>query len=383
MDYRILYGYPYGLPWLRLDAKKKQFRLLSLHLGEPNAEVSCSLLRDSLEGMPLQKYETISYVWGDTTTKKTIRLNGYEIGVGASAKRVLRRFRLPHRSRFLWIDAVCIIQNDLEERSQQVALMADIYSKAAHGLIWLGDDDGYAHAARDCINAVYEDARGQTDNFRLLKETVYDDTGRLRYSATGLAIDIDPAPLARLLECPWFQRLWVVQEASLADTSTCYWGDVKLWLTKVLTTWLTHKYAYLSFEVLTMMPRIDNASMMWELADKANSPFRGSWAKDIDLIFLLDMVRSFHAHDSRDHVFGIIGLYQRFTNDLVPDVPLPVELVPDYTKPWAEVYRDATRFAVEETRDLSLLYELYRRPAEIADDMPFTNMGTALGSAFR
>ena len=49
--------------------------------------------------------------------------------------------RLPHKSRVVWIDAICINQTDIEERSQQVEMMGLIYSKAVRNLIWLGEED--------------------------------------------------------------------------------------------------------------------------------------------------------------------------------------------------------------------------------------------------
>lgn len=43
-------------------------------------------------------------------------------------------------SGFFWIDALCINQADLEERSAQVQIMPQIYTKASCVIVWLGDD---------------------------------------------------------------------------------------------------------------------------------------------------------------------------------------------------------------------------------------------------
>jgi len=45
-------------------------------------------------------------------------------------------------ARVVWIDAICINQDDLDERSSQLQIMGDIYSQAQDVVIWLGDDDG-------------------------------------------------------------------------------------------------------------------------------------------------------------------------------------------------------------------------------------------------
>ena len=38
----------------------------------------------------------------------------------------------------MWADAVCINQNDLDERSSQVSIMSKIYKDAKKCQIWLG-----------------------------------------------------------------------------------------------------------------------------------------------------------------------------------------------------------------------------------------------------
>jgi hypothetical protein len=52
----------------------------------------------------------------------------------------LKRLRLQHQSRLLWVDAICINQDDTSEKSFQVAMMSEIYSKTIKGLLWLGEE---------------------------------------------------------------------------------------------------------------------------------------------------------------------------------------------------------------------------------------------------
>lgn len=74
--------------------------------------------------------------------KETITLNGVIFPVGknlAGALRCLRRLNGPDSSRLLWIDALCINQDDLDERARQVKLMGDIYFRATRVTVWLGE----------------------------------------------------------------------------------------------------------------------------------------------------------------------------------------------------------------------------------------------------
>ncbi|KAH6674395.1 heterokaryon incompatibility protein-domain-containing protein, partial [Halenospora varia] len=52
----------------------------------------------------------------------------------------LRRLRLSGKQRTIWIDAVCINQNDIQERQDQVSLMRQIYEQAEQVVIWLGEN---------------------------------------------------------------------------------------------------------------------------------------------------------------------------------------------------------------------------------------------------
>jgi hypothetical protein len=102
---------------------------------------------DDDDEYPLIQYETISYVWDDPTLRSPIRLDGEVVNIPQSAERALRRFRWKTSERMVWIDAVCINQADLIERSQQVAIMADIYRGGLRNLVYLGDEDDTTAAA--------------------------------------------------------------------------------------------------------------------------------------------------------------------------------------------------------------------------------------------
>ncbi|QIW99707.1 hypothetical protein AMS68_005225 [Peltaster fructicola] len=121
--------------------KENEIRLMILH---PGSDITCDPVHVSLTALP--SYETISYVWGKDTERGTILLDNEHADVPASTRRALKRMQVDE-DRILWIDAVCINQNDDEERSRQVALMATIYSSGTKNLVWLGEDDGHSAEA--------------------------------------------------------------------------------------------------------------------------------------------------------------------------------------------------------------------------------------------
>lgn len=83
-------------------------------------------------------YSALSYCWGDPTITTPITLNGQPYPVTTNLEQALRYIRLEHECRPLWIDALCINQSDLSERSHQVRRMREIYLEGrgdqSHGL---------------------------------------------------------------------------------------------------------------------------------------------------------------------------------------------------------------------------------------------------------
>lgn len=139
-----------------------QIRLLTIQPGEPEDDIQCSLTTVSLDDQP--KYEALSYVWGDPTDTRNIFVQvfaksdkiskafrglhlrgwprrGAALPVSQNLFKALRCFRRRDKRRTIWVDAVCINQQDLAERSSQVLLMGRIYRQCEVCQIWLGDAD--------------------------------------------------------------------------------------------------------------------------------------------------------------------------------------------------------------------------------------------------
>ncbi|KAF2460245.1 heterokaryon incompatibility protein-domain-containing protein, partial [Lineolata rhizophorae] len=99
-------------------------------------EVRCMLLHFPLASVPL--YEAISYAWGDPSKTQTIIVDGRPYATTTKVLEILRGMASPESSRLLWIDAVCINQDDLDEKATQIPLMSKIYCRATSTAVWLG-----------------------------------------------------------------------------------------------------------------------------------------------------------------------------------------------------------------------------------------------------
>ncbi|KAF2748669.1 HET-domain-containing protein, partial [Sporormia fimetaria CBS 119925] len=113
---------------LNSDPSVREIRLLHLQPGAWKDPIQGTLDVVSLSKKP--KYQALSYVWGDPTNRKPISIDGELFLATQYLFNALQRIRHPWKQLYLWVDAVCINQDDLHERQNQVAIMGEIYNGA-------------------------------------------------------------------------------------------------------------------------------------------------------------------------------------------------------------------------------------------------------------
>ena len=106
--------------------RPREFRLLQLDPVKNSENLACSLVQNSLDDCP--EYEALSYSWGDPTITQGINCNCVQVQVTVNLYHALRSLRLRDEPRMIWVDALCIDQSNLAERSHQVRMMGDVYS---------------------------------------------------------------------------------------------------------------------------------------------------------------------------------------------------------------------------------------------------------------
>jgi len=123
-----------GFRFAPLDPNRNEIRLLTLSPGQSDEQLRCSLSTMSLATHPV--YNALSYVWGDPVyTGNNLTIDGHPFSITPNLHSALRHLRQASGGYDcqvpLWVDALCINQGDMDERSQQVAMMRDIYTSAA------------------------------------------------------------------------------------------------------------------------------------------------------------------------------------------------------------------------------------------------------------
>lgn len=107
-----------------LCTELQQIRLLTILPGSGDEELRCHLSTASLHPDLRPFYETISYAWRDRDLRANLVVNNSALNIPRATKDALRCMRLANDERVVWIDAVCINQNDTAERGAQVSIMA-------------------------------------------------------------------------------------------------------------------------------------------------------------------------------------------------------------------------------------------------------------------
>lgn len=68
-----------------------------------------------------------------------VRCNDHALAISGNLEDALRSLRFKSQSRFLWVDAICINQEDFQERSHQISLISSVYKHARRVVVWLGE----------------------------------------------------------------------------------------------------------------------------------------------------------------------------------------------------------------------------------------------------
>lgn len=182
-----LNGYVYRA--LSSSTSTRYVKLLPGTGGDP---IACEIFEASIEDhLP---YTALSYAWGPyENLQKIFCSDAAYLKVTPNLYRALKQIRHPSEFQTFWIDAICVNQEDIDERNQQVAQMKDIYSQSQKLLIWLGDlGNKSAHDLVTRLASVVEDP----EKPGAFQPQPWIESPYWR-------------ALSRLLTSEWFRRMWV------------------------------------------------------------------------------------------------------------------------------------------------------------------------------
>lgn len=244
--------------------KADEIRLLNLRGGKSGEIIKADLETVNVRGGRSHEYDAISYTWADENDDATkccsleIGSHGLLLPITRNCDTVLRRVQ-KYTNR-VWIDAVCINQNDIQERAKQVDLMSMIYIGASRTFAFVGE-------AKDDSDLV------------------------LRNLAAGTWTP--PHLLESFFERPYFSRVWVVQEIALSQHIILLCGEIaQKWTNFMDSENLRQIYTQSFYETFPTVFKLDRQHRL----------------RSATLLDILHLGRTCNASDPRDKVFGLMAL---------------------------------------------------------------------------
>jgi hypothetical protein len=120
-------------------------RLVKILSGDWDEDIACDIFETSLG--TITPYKALSYAWRSDQNEPdaTILCNGVDVEISANLFHALRQLRNVQVPVVIWVDFLCINQQDVVERSLQVMMMREIYEKSREVIIWLGEGSKIYH----------------------------------------------------------------------------------------------------------------------------------------------------------------------------------------------------------------------------------------------
>ncbi|KAI1772249.1 HET-domain-containing protein [Hypoxylon cercidicola] len=312
---------------------QNQIRLLEIAPGSDPEDIRCTHKVISLDDKV--EYQALSYVWGEITEDKSIVLEGCRVKVTDNLFSSLHTIRSSTQSTTLWVDALCINQEDAVEKKEQVHMMRRVYAQCTNCFIHLGkvnasetgasEDEslGVAQAALDAIHVVADPSPYST-----LPSSLKTPAAQARAGKASQFVQ----------EAPWWSRIWTIQEGIAPPRHTLLWGPlsmpwevfVKFYGNAMDLRWPDH----LGLNFFVFFPH-GSANIL--SASFTALGMASAWAKDTpNSLEMLWRFRYRHSTDPRDKVYTIIGLLRE------GERPLPSVTSFDYELPIATLYKRVT-----------------------------------------
>ena len=375
-----------------LDSGLPSIRLLTVRAGSEEVPIECTMFPASLEES--QPYEALSYTWGDPTIKVTIKINGIDTQVTENLAGALMNLRYHSKERVLWVDAVCIDQQNIRERNHQVRQMVHVYSKAEQTVVWLGGQRrtpnrkpgsealemlarvGTVIRAKGLLEAFSYMAKGKAPPWvahgSLEEYTLFQ---MILHLIKGVRESPHWPMIEYLSTLPWWKRGWILQEIVVAKRVTVCFGKATCsWDSIVATLSLLRQVADQNVDLLMKLSGNDtatDANIQPRLVDMKRLDFHAlnmdklrimrSQQKNISIVDLLYMQRRAQCTLPVDKVFSSLGILGREQRSA---------LLADYERPDVEIFREIAKFLVESSGRLDFLCLVLRlRPHRRRQDL--------------
>ncbi|KAF7925813.1 hypothetical protein EAE99_005848 [Botrytis elliptica] len=328
--------------------KESEIRVLEILPSEDFSEAintTCRIISLASD-TSTEAYVALSYTWGEPNDTSYICVNGYKHKVTPNLESALRHLRDDKNTIVIWVDAVCINQNDIPERDRQLQMMADVYKKAEMGLSWLGEESDDSSLALRMIQrwaSFSMDKQLLDSRLREFFESKLEDEILMPKSITALN---------NLLRRPYWKRVWIQQEVALPPIVTMQCGHERLSFDVVSDfayTMVTIRLVYRKssrswFDPDLISEDMDIAPLLNLRNCRVSKLSDCTRHKTSSLLKCLSASSFLKSTDPRDHIYALLGL---------PHLEKYRSLLrPSYTKSVSHVFSEAAHIMIEEKNSL-------------------------------
>ncbi|QDS73470.1 hypothetical protein FKW77_008990 [Venturia effusa] len=292
-----------GFTYQSLDRARHQIRLLKICTGEPKV-IACELHHfDSAKAPP---YRAISYTWGTPEFSVAIALNGLSFHVRQNLWNFLHVAEYKYPNRWMWIDAICIDQDNMTERNWQVQMMQGIFGRAQEVLSWTGVAGGgrISSGLLAMIDTGFYSTytvEHDVDKGGLLSNDRNDADFRIQGKKTRHFIEFvedNYWAIQDFFSRAYWRRIWIIQEVRFAQKHSVMSGRTTITASKLnqFITSIKNRASWKGWE------RVLSYQYAW---DVLNPP------TDVSEFSLSNIVRTYQKSlctDLRDRVYGIMSL---------------------------------------------------------------------------
>lgn len=330
-----------------LDNQQSQIRLVRFDRNDGNSAFGGTISLETHNLVEVPPYAALSYTWGSKISQQPLRVNEEIVSILQSSWYAIKQAFEEGSFNHVWIDSICIDQTSPQEKSIQVQLMSTIYRKAVQVLVSLGPGSNRfnctgrqiagleGHAAWAAWEADAppawagtEDQSASKRRTNIMKYWLTHGTGK--YSLSSIH-----GELQEIAELPYWTRVWIVQEISLA-------GIVRLMLGDYVIYWrsLSEFYKFISShstQRILAPPILQHASNL--------SPRMISTGQSLPKV--LKTFSKQQCSDPRDHVYGLLSL-----------ISWPERLgaiIPDYDKSVLALAAEVLKYGAQADEVLQLM----------------------------
>lgn len=356
-----------GTLYRDLDPNEQEIRLLRILPGEDGSPLRCTLEETSPQN---SEFDALSYCWGSSEAPATIDLNGTMMAVTASLHEALHHFRRVGvgMEKPLWVDALCINQQNTTERSSQVSLMGELYRCATRVHIWLGGPTSITSAAMAAFKELVHLARrplkpGETNN-------------KFPHPTDGQGLQ-KLQDLMSFANNPYWKRTWILQEIAFEPDCVIHGHNDVIRIcqehpdnySRICS--LFEPFGHINVEMREGSHDTQESVQLGIAIEAALHPVRTTGfvgiirpiAHEPSYVRLLTNIcleyRIMLASDPRDKVYGILGL-----------LPTALEITPDYTKSLQQVYTELAQEIIRATQSFAILVDACSRESDLQSWVP-------------